>query len=229
MVDVARAAVSPSPPSAASPRHHTPRNPQASDPSPRRCQPVAAYMGAYFNSNGASVDHQTPSRSFFSRFSLPIRGSRARHIADFHIQPKEPHRQYNAGDHVHGAVNLTVLKPIRLTHLTVTLHGYVRVSKGPAIAERELTTPVLNGRPDAQYHGNGYASLFQDEVVLAGEGKLDAAKYQFEFDLQLPKTALPSSIDVRPFPPRSRTVPGALVAECSPLNNNSLNAERYRT
>jgi hypothetical protein len=153
--------------------------------------------GAYFNSNGASVDQQTPSRSFFSRFSLPIRGSRARHIADFHISPKEPHRQYNAGDHVHGAVNLTVLKPIRLTHLTVTLHGYVRVSKGPAVAERELTTPVLNGRPDAQYHGNGYASLFQDEVVLAGEGRLESAKYQFEFDLQLPKTALPSSIDVR--------------------------------
>ncbi|KAH6685298.1 pH-response regulator protein palF/RIM8 [Plectosphaerella plurivora] len=181
MVDVARSAFPSPPPSA--------------DPQPRQCLPIVAYMGAYFNSNGASVDQQNPSRSFFSRFSLPMRGSRTRHIADFHISPKEPHRQYNAGDHVHGAVNLTVLKPIRITHLTVTLHGYVRVSKGPAVAERELTTPVLNGRPDAQYHGNGYASLFQDEVVLAGDGKLDSAKYQFEFDLQLPKTALPSSID----------------------------------
>jgi arrestin-related trafficking adapter 9 len=213
MVDVASAVVSSSSP--------------PPDSRSRPCQPIVAYMGgAYFNSNGASVDQQTPSRSFFSRFSLPIRGSRARHIADFHISPKEPHRQYNAGDHVHGAVNLTVLKPIRLTHLTVTLHGYVRVSKGPAVAERELTTPVLNGRPDAQYHGNGYASLFQDEVVLAGEGRLESAKYQFEFDLQLPKTALPSSIDVRlSFP----TTDGTLLLMGSHADLSSSSAAQYPT
>ena len=164
-------------------------------------------MGAsYFSSNGASVDHPPTSRSLWSRLSLPIR-NRARNIADFHIIPKEPHRQYTAGDRVHGAVHLTVVKPVRITHLTVTLHGFVRVHKGPAVAERELATPVLNGRADAQYHGNGYASLFQDEVVLAGEGRLDAAKYQFQFDLQLPKTGLPSSIDVRCLFPCRALVP----------------------
>ncbi|RXG47973.1 hypothetical protein VDGE_04399 [Verticillium dahliae] len=154
----------------------------------------AAYMGANLDANGA-VDKQTSSRSFFSRFSLPIR-TRTRHVADFHVRPNEPHRQYNAGDNVRGSVVLTIVKPVRITHLTVALHGYVRVFKGPAIAERELASPILtSGRSSAQYHGNGYASLFQDEQVLAGEGRLEAAKYEFQFDLQFPEKGLPSSID----------------------------------
>ncbi|KAM0332232.1 hypothetical protein ACHAQA_002508 [Verticillium albo-atrum] len=151
-------------------------------------------MGAHLDANGA-VDKQTSTRSFFSRFSLPIR-TRTRHLADFHVRPNEPHRQYNAGDNVRGSVVLTIVKPVRITHLTVALHGYVRVFKGPAIAERELANPILtSGRSSAQYHGNGYASLFQDEQVLAGEGRLEAAKYEFQFDLQFPEKGLPSSID----------------------------------
>ncbi|ROT37400.1 hypothetical protein SODALDRAFT_340699 [Sodiomyces alkalinus F11] len=151
-------------------------------------------MGTYLNPVSPVDRKPSPARSFLSRFALPNR-NRTRHLADFHISPSEPHRQYSAGDKVYGSVIVTVVKPIRITHLTVSLHGYVRVSKGPAVADRELANPVLSGYPSTQYHGNGYASLFQDEQVLAGEGRLEAAKYQFRFELQFPGKGLPSSID----------------------------------
>ncbi|OLN88518.1 pH-response regulator protein palF/prr-3 [Colletotrichum chlorophyti] len=151
-------------------------------------------MGAYSHSNGSVEETTSSARSFFSRFALPIR-SRSRNLADFHVRPKDPHRQYSAGDHVHGAVVLTVVKPVRITHLTVALHGYVRVHKGPAVSEPPVATVALSGRSSAQYHGNGYASLFQDEQVLSGEGRLEAGKYEFNFDLVFPEKGLPSSID----------------------------------
>lgn len=151
-------------------------------------------MGTYLNSGGPVDRKPSPARSFFSRFSLPGR-TRPRHIADFHISPSDPHRQYAAGDKVYGSVVVTVVKPIRITHLTVSLHGYVRAYRGPAIADRETTNPVLTGVSSAQYHGNGHASLFQDEQVLAGEGRLEVSKYEFRFELQFPEKGLPSSID----------------------------------
>ncbi|KAF6837583.1 pH response protein [Colletotrichum plurivorum] len=151
-------------------------------------------MGAYSHSNGSVEETTSSARSFFSRFALPIR-SRSRNLADFHVRPDDPHRQYSAGDHVGGAVVLTVVKPIRITHLTVSLHGYVRVHKGPAISEPPVANPALSGRSSAQYHGNGHASLFQDEQVLSGEGRLEAGKYEFNFDLVFPEKGLPSSID----------------------------------
>ncbi|CAI0654626.1 unnamed protein product [Colletotrichum noveboracense] len=151
-------------------------------------------MGAYSHSNGSVEETTSSTRSFFSRFALPIR-SRTRNLADFHVRPDDPHRQYSAGDHVRGAVVLTVVKPVRITHLTVTLHGYVRVHKGPAVSEPPVANPALSGRSSAQYHGNGHASLFQDEQVLSGEGRLEASKYEFNFDLVFPEKGLPSSID----------------------------------
>lgn len=45
-----------------------------------------------------------------------------------------------------------------------------------------------------QYHGNGL-SLFQDEQVLSGEGRLEPGKYEFGFDLVFPEAELPISID----------------------------------
>ncbi|KLU87767.1 pH-response regulator protein palF/RIM8 [Magnaporthiopsis poae ATCC 64411] len=140
----------------------------------------------------------TPSgRSFFSRISLLSR-SRTRHINDFYIRPAEPHRKYAAGDHVTGAVFLTVLKPIRITHLTVTLHGFVKVFKSPNAAHDPPVNPALvesgiTGR--IRYFGNGHASLFQDEQVLSADGKLEAGRYEFNFDLVFPSKGLPSSID----------------------------------
>ncbi|KAI0185413.1 arrestin [Xylaria flabelliformis] len=138
-----------------------------------------------------------PKSSFFSRLTAPIR-SRSRNLADFHIRLKEPHRQYSAGDHVHGFVILSVVKPIRVTHLTVTLHGYVRAFKNAsAAAQLASVNPAVisHGGRNGRYHGNGHASLFQDEIVLCGEGRLEASRWEFEFDLQFPDLELPSSID----------------------------------
>jgi hypothetical protein len=120
-------------------------------------------------------------------------------VTDFHVRCDEPHRKYAAGDHVHGSVVLVVVKPVRITHLVVTLHGFVRVLRDPAGAAkvRNITTLPQGGsssRP--QYHGNGFASLFQDEQVLSGEGRLDPGRYEFGFDLVFPDKGLPSSIDV---------------------------------
>lgn len=137
-------------------------------------------------------------RSILSRLTSPLR-SRARNVADFHIRASEPHRQYSPGDVVKGLVVLTVVKPIRITHLTVALLGFVRVLKSPAAAGETITSEpivaVTNTRR-SQYTGNGHASLFQDEITLCGEGRLEPGIYEFEFNLQFPNRGLPTSIDV---------------------------------
>jgi len=102
---------------------------------------------------------------------------------------------------VKGLVVLTVVKPIRVTHLTVALHGIVRVFKSPNARsagqdpDPSLTLASNNGK--SQSTGNGQASLFQDEVTLCGEGRLEIGVYEFEFELEFPSKALPTSIDVR--------------------------------
>lgn len=142
-------------------------------------------------------------RSLFSRLTNPLK-SRTRNLTDFYIRPDEPHRQYSPGDLVKGAVILTVVKPIRITHLTVCLHGFVRVFKNPNGANEPLPidaglTASSNPRK-SQYFGNGHASLFQDEQTLCGEGRLDAGVYEFNFELEFPSKGLPTSIDVRSAP-----------------------------
>ena len=140
--------------------------------------------------------------SFFSRFSLPLR-SRARHIADFHIRAAEPHRKYGAGDQVQGAVILTVVKPVRITHLVVSLHGYMRVYKGPNIPANEpvvdpAEVPATTSRSSRlKPLGNGYVKLFQDEQPLSADGRLEPGRYEFNFNLLFPGDGLPSSVDVR--------------------------------
>ncbi|KAL1894418.1 ph-response sensor protein [Sporothrix stenoceras] len=149
-------------------------------------------------------------RSFFSRFTLPFRAP-ARTIADFHIRPAEPHRKYVAGDHVLGAVVLAVVKPVRITHLTVSLRGLVRVFKDPnSAATASLPTDTAtdssssssrllasksSSSSSSSYLGNGHALLFRDEMVLSGTGRLEPGNYEFEFDLIFPSQGLPSSID----------------------------------
>ncbi|KAK8042074.1 Arrestin [Apiospora rasikravindrae] len=144
-------------------------------------------------------DQPSKASSFFSRWTLPLR-SRTRNLADFHVRPDEPHRQYSAGDHVTGSIVLTVIKPVRITHLTVALHGFVRVFKNAgAAAQLAPINPAHiphDGNKNFRYYGNGQASLFQDEQVLCGEGRLAARKWEFKFDLIFPSKGLPSSIDV---------------------------------
>lgn len=93
---------------------------------------------------------------------------------------------------------LTVVKPVRITHLTVCLHGYVRVFKHPNEVNEPWTVDPSLGAGDpmkSQYFGNGHASLFQDEIALCGEGRLDAGVYEFNFELEFPSKGLPTSID----------------------------------
>ena len=140
-------------------------------------------------------------RSLLSRLTNPLKlKSRARNLTDFFIRADEPHRQYSPGDLVKGAVVLTVVKPIRITHLTVCLHGFVQVFKNPNGVNEPLPndtgfTASSNPRK-SQYFGNGHASLFQDEQTLCGEGRLEAGIYEFNFELEFPRKGLPTSIDV---------------------------------
>jgi len=149
----------------------------------------------------ASLSPPTSStRSLLSRLTTPLRSrTRNRNLIDFYIRPDEPHRQYSPGDHVKGAVVFSISKPIRITHLTVCLHGFVRVFKKPDGAKEPLPNAALtssNNPNKSQYFGNGHASLFQDEETLCGEGRLDVATYKFNFDLEFPSKGLPTSIDV---------------------------------
>ncbi|PBP19139.1 arrestin domain-containing protein, partial [Diplocarpon rosae] len=105
---------------------------------------------------------------------------------------------YSPGDLVKGAVVLTAAKPIRLSHLTVCLHGYVRVFKSPNGVNDPIPDLGLTASSNprkSQYFGNGHASLFQDEVTLCGEGRLDIGVYEFNFELEFPRKGLPSSVD----------------------------------
>ncbi|KAI9756605.1 MAG: hypothetical protein M4579_003783 [Chaenotheca gracillima] len=149
---------------------------------------------------GAATSRPSPpGRRFFSRLRRsPPFSSRSRSLTDFYVRPEDPHRQYSPSDLVKGAVVLTVSKPIRVTHLVVALGGYVRVFKNGAPSENISSSSLVHagrGRRDGEYFGNGFASLFQDEVVLCGDGKLDAGVYEFNFELEFPSRGLPSSID----------------------------------
>lgn len=147
-------------------------------------------MGMGF-SRAPPEDSSSSSRSLFTRF-LPLRPVK-RTLDDFHIQPDEPHRTYSAGDHVHGAVVLVITKPIRITHLVVALHGFVRVFKSPNTGADQ---PLV---PSSAAPIKGYAPLFNDEQTLTSDGRLDPGRYEFKFNLLFPTdVALPSSIDVCP-------------------------------
>ncbi|UKZ53750.1 hypothetical protein TrVGV298_007549 [Trichoderma virens] len=188
----------PSTPSSPSPTPASPSSPPAAavaatDSQPPRSSIPAATSPSSRSSNTASISTpalshtpvptttSTSSSASVSRpgllarlgsslnLPLPLR-NRNRSVTDFHVRCDEPHRKYGAGDHVHGSVVLVVVKPVRITHLVVTLHGFVRVLRDPAGAAK-------------------------DEQVLSGEGRLDPGRYEFGFDLVFPDKGLPSSID----------------------------------
>ncbi|KAL4922353.1 pH-response regulator protein palF/RIM8 [Aspergillus aurantiobrunneus] len=135
--------------------------------------------------------------SLLSKFRSQL-GQRNRGITDYYIEPDDPWRSYFPGDVVKGTVVLTVVRPVRITHLVVSLHGIVKVFKNNIPAGE--TPPDLGslgagrGRRGAEYLGNGVATLFEDEVVLCGEGRLKEGIYKFRFEMSFPPYALPSSI-----------------------------------
>ncbi|KAL1595705.1 ph-response sensor protein [Paraconiothyrium brasiliense] len=138
-------------------------------------------------------------RSLLSRLRAPLK-SKTRNSTEFHIQPDDPHRQYAPGDIISGSVIVKVIKPLRITHLVISLHGYAQVYKNPnspgdAYKNYSSTVGSGKGKKTGSYFGNGFVSLFEDEAVLCGEGRLGEGVYHFNFELEFPSKGLPSSID----------------------------------
>ncbi|KAI9729092.1 MAG: ph-response sensor protein [Chrysothrix sp. TS-e1954] len=127
--------------------------------------------------------------------------SKPTQISDYEIELDEPHRTYSPGDHVEGRVILKVVKPLGVTHVVISLYGYVQVFK----RHSALKDPVRNSTRDtgrkgrrwtSEYYGDGFVSLFEDESVLCGEGRMDPYTYIFKFSIPFPThPRLPSSID----------------------------------
>ncbi|EED16534.1 pH response protein PalF [Talaromyces stipitatus ATCC 10500] len=125
--------------------------------------------------------------------------NRKRNISEFYVQPDDPWRAYFPGDIIKGTVILTVIKPVRITHLVVCLHGYVKVFKA-TVSPGEIGPDIGfvgpgRGRRAGEYMGNGLATLFEDELILCGDGRLKEGIYKFKFELQLPPYKLPSSLN----------------------------------
>ncbi|KAI4618541.1 hypothetical protein J4E80_005143 [Alternaria sp. BMP 0032] len=148
----------------------------------------------------ATPSSPVSSRSFLSRLKSPLT-SKSRNYTEFYIQSDDPHRHYTPGDIISGTVIIKIVKPLRITHLVVSLHGYAQVFKNPNTpgdAYKNYCSTVGSGRGKkaVSYFGNGFVSLFEDEVVLCGEGRLAEGVYHFNFELEFPSKGLPSSIDV---------------------------------
>lgn len=149
------------------------------------------------SSNGRRIK-----KSISSKFASLLSRSSA-HINNFSIELDEPLRQHGPGDRVKGTVVLNVAKPLGVTHVVACLYGYVQVfknhSKTNSVPSNNPNRAVSgqNKRWVSEYYGDGYASLFEEEVVLCGEGRLDPKLYHFRFAIPFPTDiALPSSIDV---------------------------------
>ena len=166
------------------------------------------------NSASAKLPRSLPTRrSLFARLASPF-SSRTRTLAEFYVKPDEPHRQYHPGDRVKGSVNLAVLRLTRITHLVVRLHGFIRVSKNGNQTVEGIGDGLGAGRSkrSGESLADGYMPLFDDEVVLCGEGKLDPGVYNFKFILEFPNGGLPSSIDV------SAHIPDQYHSHLTPLS-----------
>ncbi|GAB7358272.1 hypothetical protein MBLNU230_g0422t1 [Neophaeotheca triangularis] len=138
-------------------------------------------------------------RRLLTRFTRPF-ASRTRNVTEFAVEIEEPLKQHCPGDLVKGSVRLRVTKPTRVQHIVVCLHGFVQVYRNPGSpgdgykgARDYLGTG--RGKKSGEYFGNGFASLFEDEVVLCGDGRLGEGLYQFKFELEFPDRDLPSSIE----------------------------------
>jgi hypothetical protein len=140
-----------------------------------------------------------PPKSIISRITSPLT-KRSQNIADLSIEPEHQWKTYGPGDLVKGNVLLTVTKSFDVTHLVTCLHGYAKVYKHQVVpSEAAVADGILDirgGNQGVEYRGNGLVSLFQDEVVLCGDGSLKKGIYKFGFELEFPAKALPSSIDV---------------------------------
>lgn len=150
--------------------------------------------------NGTTT--QRNKRSFSTKLSS-ILSNKSTHINGFTIELDEPLRHYGPGDTVKGAIVLNVGKPLGVTHVVACLSGYVQVFKNHSKSTtipRNTSGRVVTGQGKrwvSEYYGDGFASMFEEEIVLCGEGRLDPKVYHFRFEIDFPANlALPSSIDV---------------------------------
>ena len=152
------------------------------------------------HSAASGADGSSKTASVFSKFASPF-ATRKRNVVEYYIRAKEPHRQYSPGDKVEGTVVLTVIKPLRISHLVVCLHGFVKVynSARPPGQSVSRDGGLLGGgigKRGSAYFGDGFASLFENEIALCGEGRLEPGSFEFQFSLEFPSKGIPSSISV---------------------------------
>lgn len=148
-------------------------------------------------------------RSIKSPFSA-IFGGRTSQISHFSIDLEDEDdfthglKKYGPGETVKGTVNLHVARPLGVTHVVLRLSGFVDVFKNhkqrSSRSDEHGRIPKKRGRRwTSEYYGDGFASLFEDEIVLCGQGTLDPGRspYGFKFEVEFPShLALPSSISV---------------------------------
>jgi hypothetical protein len=150
------------------------------------------------DSRSPSRNH--PSRALISRIAAPF-SPRPRYITDLIIDTADPHRTYAPGDSVRGDVSFTAHKAIKITHLVVQLHGFVKIYKnatppGEGIpAEASAMNSFQNFRA-GRSRAIGCAKIFEEEQVLCGQGTLGPGRYQVPFNVRFPAAPLPSSLDV---------------------------------
>ncbi len=159
-------------------------------------------MGRSIENSVDVVPSTPPAHSLLAKLKASYTPKK-RNLSEYYIEPLEPYRQYSPGDAVKGSVVVNVLRPFRITHMTISLNGFVKVFQNAKIPGESIShegrrpdTSRGTGKRGSEYFGNGFASLFENEIALCGEGRLDIGKYVFHFELDLPSNGLPSSIDV---------------------------------
>ena len=109
---------------------------------------------------------------------------------------------------VKGSINFTAHKSIRLTHLVVQIHGFVKVFKNATPPGEGIPAEASaggSGLRGVRTRGNSFAKIFEDEQVLCGAGTLGPGRYQVPFHVKFPAAALPSSLDVCTSPNETRS------------------------
>lgn len=137
-------------------------------------------------------------KSLLARLTSPLT-KRNNKSFELEIVLDQVYKTYGPSDTVKGHVLLHMYKGFDITHLTVSLHGTAVVFKHQCTPGEMQPVPELlldrQGSHGFEYHGNGMASLFQDERVLAGSGFLKRGSYQFKFDLEFPSESLPTALE----------------------------------
>lgn len=155
-------------------------------------------------SRSSNVSPETKQKRSLSSTIGSLFNAKGPHVNGFSIELEEKGlRTYGPGDVVSGTVVLDVARPLGVTHVTVSLTGFVDVfknhrSRARAPSEAEHNKRSRGNRWTSEYYGDGFASLFEQEVVICGEGRLDPKTYHFQFEIAFPsQLSLPSSIEVR--------------------------------